>query len=368
MLTRRKRILEIGKSKLITFGFAILFNTTLAGLVCGTFAWYTYATRATFDNEFNGTTVSNMGELQVGLVSDNYLPSYSRFGLVPHTIGNSPISNGKYIYWANSDSLSAEAINYVVHSNGYATTIIEPTTSGSNDAVEEYGFHLYQKPTVNNNYFINPSYYAQKTSYVLIPFVFRVGGAGEIEEDPDYGNVFLSTCNLFTSNDAFNDGEFHKAVRFYIKNKRTSVVVAPSYDDDGENEVGGILDLDLNGYYDFYNATNKEIVYGEYEGEVDYLSNPTAEDGNLSYNEITSFKSNHKSGVYALDETTFVPKKVSYNGLTRLTSRQYPIAVSDQNYEGLSYCEFMIYVEGWDKHVIDREQESSFNLNLAFTL
>ena len=133
--------------------------------------------------------------------------------------------------------------------------------------------------------------------------------------------------------------------------------------------MGGILDLDLDGYYDYNEYTNKELVYGEYEGEYGYQSNPTSNgsDG-VPTESITSFHSNHKNGVYAVDENTLVPKTVSYYGLSRLTSREFPVALTNQDYDGFSYGEFLIYLEGWDKHVIDQEQESCFNLNLSFTL
>ena len=365
MLTRRKKILEVSKPRLLMLGFTFMFNVTLAGLVCGTFAWYTYATRASL-SPYRGTTVANMGELQIGLVCNTRLLQPRKYGLQPHNSEDNPIANGKFIYWSTSDSLDAKAINYVVNTNGYATTTIEPTTSASNDAVNSYGFHLYKKPTVFQNYSTTPHYYAEKSSYVLIPFVFRIAGSSDIEEDEDFGNVYLSNCTLFTSNDAFDDGELHKAVRFYVKHKRGSYIVAPSYSGDGETEVGGILDLDLNGFYD-YGEDKKEIVYGEHEGDFSYLSDPTPTDGTLTNQEITSFYSNHKQDVYAVDETTLVPKTVSYYGLSRLTSREFPIAVSDAYYEGYSYGELMVYLEGWDKHVIDQEQESAFNLDLSFT-
>ena len=369
MRTRLIKIIEASKPRLISLGLAVIFNVTLAGLVCGTFAWYSYATRASIKDPFKGTTVANMGELQVGLVCNTRLNDCRRYGLLPHNSEEAPISNGKFLYWASTDTLSAEAINYVVSKNGYATTTIEPTTTGSDSALSTYGFHLYQKPTVNKNYQISSSFYAPQSSFVSIPFVFRVGGSGEIEEDPDYGNVFLTNCTLYTSNDAFDDGELHKAVRFYVKNKRNAVVVAPSYDEDGTNDVGGILDLDLNGYYDYDEITNKEIVYGECEEEsVGYFDEPTAQNGTVSRQDITSFYSNHKQGVYAVNESTLRPKTVSYYSLSHLTSREYPVAVSDQYYEGFSYGEFLIYLEGWDKHVIDQEQNSAFNLSLSFSL
>lgn len=362
MLTRRSKIIEIGKSKLLTFGFAILFNTTLAGLVCGTFAWYTYATRAGFEDPYQGTTVTDAGFLRIGLVCDYYLSDYKNFNL--EVDESYVMSTFKYVYWSQTNGISAEAINYIVNANGYGTTIIEPTTSASNDAIAENGFHLYRRPAMNEGYRIDSAFYADKKSSVLLPFIFKTSAS---EEGTQAGsNVYLSDCFLSTSNDNKDDGEIHKAVRFHINNANTSVIVAPSYNDSGEDEVGGILDLDGDGFYD-YAANQREVVYGEYEGTYSYKSTPTQQNGSIPKEEVTSFYSNHKKDVYAVDEDTFDAKKVSYYGITSLISRQFAIAVPDSRFRGLSYGEINVYIEGWDRHLTNEEEESAFNLDLSFT-
>lgn len=364
MRTRLKKIIEISKPRLITLGLAIGFNVTLAGTVCGTFAWYTYATRAGFKSLYHGTTASTMGYLEIGLVSDYYLTDFNKYNLTLDTDFSSEYVH-KYVYWCKGNNLRSDAINAIAKLNGYGSTIIEPTTSGSDDAISTYGFHLYRKPTHNNEYKISPEDYALKTSYVNIPFIFRTFKS-DGQSSGINSSVYLVGANLYTSNDEFDNGELHKAVRFYINQYNNSYIVAPSYNDDGTNDVGGILDLDLNGFYD-YKEDKKEIVYGEHEGTYTYEEEPRTNSTTVPKDEITSFFSNHKEGVYALDENSFVPKTVSYEGISKFFSRQYPIAVPDYRYNGLSYGEITIYLEGWDKHVVDQEQESRFNLNLSFS-
>ena len=200
MRTRLTKIIEASKPRLLSLGLAIGFNITLAGLVCGTFAWYTYATRTGFQELYPGTTVANMGELQIGLVSNLPLPSsvYTSVGLVSNN-NDTATRNGKYIYWCNGDVLNAKAINLIVKNNGYATNAIEPTTSGSDDVVNSHGFHLFRKPTNRDNYDVNSSSsYALKSSYVLIPFVFKTFGSSDTGEGETNGNVYLSDCSLYT--------------------------------------------------------------------------------------------------------------------------------------------------------------------------
>ena len=363
MLTRLKKIIELSKPRFLTFGLTILFEVSLAGLVCGTFAWYSYATRAGF-TDYHGTTVSDMGYLEIGLVCDKYLYDYADYNLQMDT---SVLYTGahKFIYWSKGTTLEAKAINYVVHANGYASTVIEPTTTGSNDLIEQNGFNLYRKPTWNNGYPLDSTGYAFKNTYVKLQFVFRSHQSEDGAEQ--FGNdVYLVNCRLVTSNDEITNGQIHKAVRFHINNKRGSYIVSPSSEEGGTNNVGGILDLDLNGYYD-YNDENRETVYGEYEGTYSYESSPRSEDTNVPKQDRTSFVANHKKGIYALDQSSFTPKTVSYDGLSKLTSREYPIAVSDSNFNGLSYGEIDVYLEGWDPHVVDQEQESAFNLDLSFS-
>lgn len=359
----KQKILTLSKSRILTLGFAIFFNIALAGSVCGTFAWYSYATRVGFAEKYSGTTASlTSGYLRIGLLSNHYLFEYNKYNLeIDNSIYN---DSGKFIYWCKDNRLQSNAINYVVDSNGYGTTSIEPTTTGSNNSIAQYGYHLYRKPTHHNNYQLNPSNYASEKSYVKIPFIFSI-----VQDNGERigTNIFLSNAVLSTSNDDLDGGEVHKAVRMLISNKNGTYLCNPSSEKDGTNIVGGILDLDLNGFYDYDYNTNKEIVYGEFSGSYEYEENPTAVDGTLSEEERTSFISNHQHGIYAVKEETLTPRIVSFLGTSHFYGGQIPVAVIDSHYGELSVCEITVFMEGWDRHVIDQEQESAFNLELTFS-
>lgn len=363
---RLKRIFELCKTRLFTIGFSIIFNVSLAGLVCGTFAWYTYTTRAGFqDKIFEGTTVANSGELRIGILSWKWLndAECQLFGLQRQDEYYIQGGGRKNIYWANNNDLSPAILNYFLRLDGYATNELEPTTSSSSETIEQNGFRLYRKPTWKDNYQINNSRdYSGKENYLTLSFAFKTGKNDDEQQSP---NAYLLSTGISTSNDKEGSGELHKAVRFYLQNSVGKYIVAPGYTNDGEHDVGGILDLDLNGYYD-RDDTNHEIVYGEYSGEYQYENSPRASNDNIPKEEQTSFNSNHQKGVYAVDESTLHPKTVSYYGISRFTSRELAFATPDSMYGGIAIGTMTIYLEGWDQHVIDKEQESYFNLNLSF--
>ena len=360
----KQKILQISKSRLLTFGLAIFINVLLAGSVCGTFAWYTYATRTGFQEEYHGTTVGDLGSLQAGIVSDIQLPDYLNYELAEDDV--TLASEGKYIYWCR-EVIKAETINYVLTNNGSATTRLSPVTSASFDDFDNPdSFQLYRAPLINSNYSVgNTNDYAARSSYVYIPFVFRY------EDDINPGNylpnreIRLSECNVSTMMDG--DGkELYKAVRLYANNGEHGYIINPTSEQDGTNNVGGILDLDHSGFYD-YDGNLKEVVYGE-SVSTSYLDEPTEADGTLPQEDITSFVSNHKHGVFALDEDTFEPKKVSYHRLSKFTDNEIAITTTDANFYNMARLDLTIYIEGWDLHVVDNEKDSGFNIDFSFEI
>ena len=89
---------------------AVLFNVSLAAIVCGTFAWYSYAARVGLEKQYHGTTVGDTGSLQAGLVSDIQLDNYLEFDLAEDA--RTLADEGKYIYWCK-EKIQAKTINYV---------------------------------------------------------------------------------------------------------------------------------------------------------------------------------------------------------------------------------------------------------------
>ena len=352
---------NIAKERLIMLATAILFNVSLAAIVCGTFAWYTYAARTGLEKQYHGTTVGDTGSLQAGLVSDVKLDDFLDYDLAEDS--RTLADEGKFIYWCK-EKIEAETINYVVRKNGYATTILNPVTTSEFDysTAGINDFTLYTRPTYRKNYDTHSlGFIAEKSAYSRLNFVFRFEDVDQIGEYlPNY-DIFLYSCNL----EATDEGrEIYKAARFYFRNGYESYLINPTSLADGRTAVGGILDLNADGFYD-YDGGGYEIVYGEAFG-YNFKPEVTSEDGNIPWEETTTFTSNHKKDIHAIDEETLEPKYVNYISIDRFTSRAKAISKTDPNYHNLGRFDLFIYYEGWDTHLIDSEGGYGFNLDLAF--
>lgn len=357
----KQKILKYSKERLRVVGFAVLFNVLLAGSVCGTFAWYTYATRTGFEKEYHGTTVGDMGSIQAGIISNIQLPDYANYELEEDSVTLE--DENKYIYWCQS-SIKAETINYILFANGSGTTVLNPVTSANYDmASDPSDFHLYRNPAYDMSYSVDPNGYASKKAYCFIPFVFRC----ENVEDP--GNyvanesIYFSKCTVETANP---EKEVYKSVRIFASNKENGFIINPTAEEDGFNKVGGILDLNEDGFYD-YDSNNKEIIYGQAINSK-HLFTPTQTSGTIPKEERTTFVANHKAGIYALDEETFEPETVSYVCMEKFASKVVPITTTKANYHNLACLDFYIYSEGWDYHVIDQEKGAGYNMDLKFEI
>ena len=165
-------------------------------------------------------------------------------------------------------------------------------------------------------------------------------------------------------------------------------VVAQPDENDYETYYGGILDLNKDGSYD--NRDDKEILYGEYSGEVPYRSEPKSYDP-VDEKDITTFVSNHKDGVTQvdLDNKDFIKKenakrikdityinidshKEEYDSGARSLAQD---VILNKNAEPLCSVHkgekkrivVSVYVEGWDRYMTDDIASACFDINISFT-
>ena len=356
----KQKILQVSKARLLTFGFAILFNTILAASVCGTFAWYAYATRTGFEKQYHGVTLGDTGSVGAGIISNVVLDEYEQFELIEDK--ETLADENKIIYWFGNELLP-EGLNYIIGQNGSATSVLHPVTTGS-DAVfgSDDDFHLFRSPAYLRDYKINEDYYAEKEDFVFIPFVFRYKNP---DISPDFipnRNIFFKECELEV-NENNPESEIYKSVRVCADNGTSRYLINPSADSDGFNAVGGILDLNKDGFYDYF--SDEEFIYGETE-HYDINSDYTENDGTLSEENRTTFLSNHKAGVRALNESTFAPSTIGFNSMRTFVNGNTPVTITDANYHNLARLDFYVFVEGWDLHVIDQEIGLGFNVNINF--
>ena len=346
----------------MTFGLAIFFNILLAGSVCGTFAWYTYATRTGFEKEYHGVTIGDPGDLQMGIVSFVELDDYLSYKLIEDK--DTLADEGKIIYWCEH-TIDTDTVNYIIGNNGSATYSIRPVTTGSDDVLNSSGFHLFNAPTTLSDYALDSSSYAEKDCFVYIPLVFRYYDP-DLTTDIKYvpnKEIFLTKVDVSTSEDT-PEKEVYKSIRVFTNSEVGPYLINPTAVEDGQNNVGGILDLNNDGFYD-YDESGYEHIYGESKSYA-YNADVTPNDGTIPSGQRTTFVSNHKKDKYALNEETYIPKTVSYHSMEDFVYKAKYVTITREDYHFLATLDFYVYSEGWDLHVIDEEKNSKFKMDVGF--
>lgn len=319
----------------IFVGIYSLLVVSALGAMAGTYAWYEYQTRVS--TQFYGTAMSRTGNLKMGLVSDVELPDAENYGLTRDSINQK-------IYWSE-EGLSSDTLSYFLSASGYASNKLCPLTTGN--YVEGGTFKLRKQPeyTINNIYTT-----AEKNQYVYIPLVFQLEGSTDF-------SIKLKDAKVSSEND------LKEAIRVNVKNKNTNFNFAPNAVANGQDVVGGTLDLNKDGFIDFDTSTKKELIYGEAEN-VSYSTTPNQGEEVLEWKDRNAFNGVHAEGTYSLNDDV-VFKTSDYRGKSSvLNSENFAIS----NTAGYAYVDLTIYAEGWASSIIDQNQGAMFNLDLTFTL
>ena len=365
----------IKKWRLLTVLFSSSTALALLGSVAGSLAWYAYVTRVGVS--YRGTSVASSEQLQIGLVTADDL---SEVGLTSETIGGV-----KYAFAAPGTGISATAISAYLGLHGYATNKLVPITT------REYetggSFNLYESVIAGHNVNTND---AETSKYCNIPFVFRIIRTNAVGGSSYYAkneNIWLTDAIAEAS--STNDGEIYKAIRVYVDgankfilNPSSALTTASS------TNVGGVLDLNKDGYYDYDTSTGKELIYGDYTGvptESSFASDTSLDDVNgTGASDASTFLAKHKSGNtgyeylhYSGANKGIEPKVAEYETLRSIApsddgtgslSDGTPIATTANNDDALATCTMKVFLEGWDHSVITKAVGYEFNLGLTFQI
>lgn len=224
-----------------------------------------------------------------------------------------------------------------------------------------------------------PGFEEDKSVYVQNEFVFVSNFDGEVHlHDSSFVLANVEANKKVAGTDANRLEELNKvvhAVRISFFTDEGYYIVNP-----GESEetlYGGILDLDNNGYYDYIeekddeeNVTKKEILYGQYEGTPTYKDIVT-EDNPPLLDKNNTFLGNHSKDVYPVDVDSVEIAKENAIKMDEFVYNKdnhrlrHPICHVEQGVPKRIIVS--IYVEGWDRHMIDGIAEASFDVNIAFT-
>ena len=324
-----------------TIGISLLSLSILStiSVVGGTAAWYQYLSRAGMG--FGGTSIGNSKLLEIGFVSEVYLPNYSEYDL-------SRDENDSTIYWSNSE-INEDTLTYYLEANGYATNKLSPTSSGSFD--ESKIFSL-----IGNPFHLETGFNTvRKTNYIYLPLVFRV-------KDID-GNSYVSGQHIYLNNSSLTTrNSSEQALRVFMQNDINNFIYNPSSVEDGYTYVGGVLNLNDDIYIDY--KDDREFVYGEYESIV-YSDQTYNGPKTVDANSVTTFKANHKEGVYTVDVEKSKFKTANYLGTETVIGQNKVLATTSNN-DSIARLNLTIYLEGWDEAVIDQNIGTMFSLNLNF--
>ncbi len=313
--------------------YGLLVFSSLGAMV-GTYAWFTYNSR--IKAEWHGTAINRSGEMKVGLYSEQELPEASEHGL----------TKDGYYYWA-SEGLNHDTLNYFLSACGYASDKIFPLTSGQYATNGQ--FALKSNPTYLTKNVNTP---AKKHSYIYLPLVFAANSHGSTNI-----NIQLTEAKVECTS------TLKEALRMHFDLKNDNFIFAPYYTEDGEDIVGGVLDLNRDGYIDYDNTTMQEYVYGVVSN-ISYKDTVNPGEGSpLPMDQRNCFNGKHRQGTYSLNDDVIL-KTSQYLGKRSIISNRNVSYMEN----GFARANLTIYAEGWASGLIDKILGTEFNLDLSFAV
>ena len=341
---------------------AIIFG----GTVSATYAWF----QLNQDKQIqvSGTSFGKSEDLTIGFVSDAKL---DHDGLIYDE--DASTEEDKNIYWAGDEQISSDLVKYIVQANGYSDGDIYPLTSAEHSADSD-DFFLYESPALGCS-FESLKREADKNFYIHISFAFKLsGGSGSTSSAPvKNGKVYMSDYQL--------SGSAKSAVRVHVSSDSVtsgsvSSIINPTASTDGYTLVGGPLDLDQDGEYDHYvdqtTKEYKEFFYGQNRSDPIYSSayTDTVYDSRPNLDCFTN--PNHTKGVIPLADSGSYASRAYYSSLQNYlylgegadNSSIVPMCVTDSN--GIGFMDLDIYLEGWDKTLINQVIGSTIGTSISF--
>lgn len=352
-----------------------LTSLTLLGTTAGSLAWYAYSRTVTVS--YVGTSVATSELLNVGIVDNDKVltnEDLDESALVRQTFieNNEEIS----ICWATTkNGFSLTALQTFLERTNRAVNKLHPVTTLDRTLDDTREFKLYHSPEYSETAFESAADY---DGYAVIPFAFRI-----IDENLEYvpnKEVWLTESVVEC------DDNIENAVRVYVEGTTRNFLMKPAdqSNNGGATKVGGVLDLNGDGFYDYDRPSKREYCYGLFNSSPSYSSSlypeglDTIDDVNgvndPTY-EPSTFLAKHHSGIHT---ATFNAKEAAYYSFGQVKPTVTPTGVTDttsgipiaatSNGSKIGYATFTIFIEGWDHSVVDKGAGHSFNLGLKFEI
>ncbi len=172
-----------------------------------------------------------------------------------------------------------------------------------------------------------------------------------------------------------------KAMRFSVlipdSNNYSYAIIDPNKE--GATKLGGVLDNNIDHYYDYYLASDNnhyEIVYGELEGERSSLVYEEADTSDSDYLDDSTtpnaFNARHKAGVKQVNFSSS-----NENGVSIKEEESYSLedfTLGSVKYHFPVYKDtpreivVSLYIEGWDLESVNYTMGASFLAKLGFKI
>ena len=359
------------KVSLGLIGMAVITATALLATTAGSLAWYAYSRSAYFS--FVGTSVAKSALLHIGLIDDE--EKFTTTDLQTYGLTREEHDNHSIIFANNAQGLTLNAIQKYLRSYQHAVDRLFPLSSQARALNDQSELKLYRSPEHAQTVLDQR---AKPDEFVYLPFAFKI-----IDEDSAYMpgvNVWLTEASVSTAEE-----NIHKALRIYVEGTNRKFLMNPSDTSNrsGATKVGGLLDLNGDGTYDYNVASGKEYCYGVFNSDPTYSSSRynipfddaplTNVNGVEDESEASTFLARHHKDAYVAN---FSPKVAEFETMGTvepdvLANGDYtggiPVATTSNNSK-IGYTTMTVYIEGWDHSVIDKAVGYSFNLGLKFEI
>ena len=373
-------------NKKITIGLislACITSAALIGTAAGSLAWYAYSRTTTIT--FKGTSVSSSALLNVGLIDDDLNhPRISNSTIAQYGLSKESHDGHTIVFTRSTNGFNYEVIDEYLRNAGCAVDVLSPVTTQSRELSSTADLSLYRSPEYGET---SVSDAADPRNYVVLPFAFRVGDSSN--EQVVNTDVWLTGSSVVVEHENINE-----AVRIFVKNSQRKFLMKPASNATarGSTKVGGLLDLDGDGTYD-YNATNNhnEYYYGQCTGTP---TNSSTEYGGIqedaplvNVNGVTdtsapsTFYAKHNISSKIINNLNEITPKVAEfetfgtvcpsrdsNGQYYESETKGISITKTSGPTGVGYADFTIFVEGWDHSVIDKAAGYEFTLDLKFEI
>lgn len=382
------------KHRLIVTGMAIVTGVAFFASTAGTLAWYAYATRVSLS--FTGTSVRKSELIHVGLVDGSWVideehpdgwddPSTHKFTdreVFDYELTREVCGNNSIVWTTASTGFPTEAIKTFLSRSNYAYNLLSPVSTKSRALNVNTDIVLYQSPGYG---ITNVTELALTSQYVRLPFAFK--SIGSDSKTIKNKKVWLTDAEVLA-----DDKRINEAVRLFVDNGTDKYLVNPNIEENetGFTYVGGLLDLDGDGTYDYDISNNKEYVYGDRTGDPTYGQSgyvppePYLPDNVNNVDEdyvdegLSTFYAKHKEGVLVANTSGVTYSRAEYETFGSIKpavlSTGYfdedsgrPITITS-NTDGIGYATLTVFLEGWDHSIRNAAIGYKFSLGLTFEI